>query len=187
MVEKIILDADICLKSGGSGKYRLLYELVPSLAENAYIHKTTYNEILYPPAAKAQIEQLISEKKVHLVSENDLEKNDRKVYDMAYNKLYSVMKDPTRPNKNLGEICALAYAKTKSITLLATDEMFLQPIIDKQLNTGIDDIHCLRIQDIIEQSKAGILAISRKNAKLIWAISGKRKEVFDQLWPNEAK
>ena len=104
MVEKIILDADICLKIGGSGKYRLLYELVPSLAENAYIHKTTYNEILYPPAAKAQIEQLISEKKVHLVSENDLEKNDRKVYDMAYNKLYSVMKDPTRPNKNLGEI-----------------------------------------------------------------------------------
>ena len=84
MVEKIILDADICLKIGGSGKYRLLYELVPSLAENAYIHKTTYNEILYPPAAKAQIEQLISEKKVHLVSENDLEKNDRKVYDMAY-------------------------------------------------------------------------------------------------------
>lgn len=46
MVEKIILDADICLKIGGSGKYRLLYELVPSLAENAYIHKTTYNEIL---------------------------------------------------------------------------------------------------------------------------------------------
>ncbi len=187
MVEKIILDADICLKIGSSEKYRLLYDLVPLLAEDVYIHKTTYNEIMYPPEAKMQIEQLISEKKVHLISEEDLEKNDRKVYDMAFNKLCSVMKDPTRPNKNLGEITALAYAKTKSITLLATDEMFLQPIIDKQLNTGVNDIHCMRIQDIIEQSKKGNLMISRKTAKLIWVISGKKKAMFDQLWPNEVK
>ncbi len=189
MVEKVILDADICVKLGGSGKYRMLYELVPLLAKNAYIHKTTYDEIMYPPEAKAQIAQLVAENKVTVVSEDELDKNDRKVYDMTYNKLYSVMKDPTRPKKNVGEVCALAFAKTKSIPLFATDERYLQPIIDKQLNTDIDGvhIHCLRIQDIIEQAKEGIIAISRKQAKLIWAISKKDKDHFEILWPNEAK
>ena len=97
------------------------------------------------------------------------------------------MKDPTRAKKNVGEVCALAYAKTKSIPLFATDERDLQPIIDKQLNTGVDDIHCLRIQDIVELSKAGVLSMSRKQAKLIWVISGKDKKTFDNMWSNEAK
>ena len=187
MVEKIILDADICVKLGGSGKYRMLYDLIPLLAENVYIHKTTYEEIMYPYEAKSQINQLIAEGKVHVVSEYDLEKNDRKVYDMTYDKLYKVMKDPTRAKKNVGEVCALAYAKTKSIPLFATDERDLQPIIDKQLNTGVDDIHCLRIQDIVELSKSGVLSVSRKQAKLIWVISGKDKNTFDNMWPNESK
>ena len=58
MVEKVILDADICLKLGGSEKYQVLYELIPMLSKNVYIHKTTFEEILSP---KAQITQLISE------------------------------------------------------------------------------------------------------------------------------
>ena len=52
MVEKIILDADICVKPGVSGKYRMLYDLIPLLAENAYIHKTTYEEIMYHKKTK---------------------------------------------------------------------------------------------------------------------------------------
>ena len=112
MVEKIILDADICLKLGGSGKYQVLYELVPLLARNVYIHKTTFEEILSP---KAQITQLIAEGKVHIVSEADLDKDDRKVYDMTYDKLYGVMKDPTRSRKNVGEVCALAYGCMNSL------------------------------------------------------------------------
>ena len=62
---------------------------------------------------------------------------------MTHAKLSRVMKDPIRPNKNMGEVYALAYAKTKSI-------------------------HCLRIQDIVENANNGVLGISRKQAKLIW-------------------
>lgn len=58
MVEKIILDADICVKLGGSGKYRILYEFIPLLAENAYIHKTTYEEIMYPPKRNHKLTSL---------------------------------------------------------------------------------------------------------------------------------
>lgn len=181
MLEKIILDADICIKLGRSEKYRMLYDLISMLPCDVYIHKKTLSEIKYP---KDQISQLVAEQKVCVVSEDDLEKEDRKVYDMTYAKLSRVMKDPTRPNKNMGEVCALAYAKTKSIPLFATDERNLQTIIDKQLNTGVDDIHCLRIQDIVENARDGVLGISRKQAKLVWTISGKDKSAFDRLWPN---
>ena len=67
------------------------------------------------------------------------------IVDAAFKNLAMVMIDPRRPNKNRGEACSLAYAKAKGIPVFATDEANLQPIIDSQLNTGIDDITCIRI------------------------------------------
>ena len=68
--------------------------------------------------------------------------------------------------------------------MFATDEMNLQPIIDKQLNTGIDDIVCIRIVDIINKATIGELQLSRKEAKCLWRVAGKDKDVFDtQIWP----
>ena len=88
------------------------------------------------------------------------------------------------PNKNKGEACSLAYAKATGIPVFATDEMDLQPIIDTQLNTGIDDITCLRIVDIIKKAKNGEIDVSRKVCKALWVISGKSKDMFDKtLWP----
>ena len=49
---------------------------------------------------------------------------------------------------------------------------------------SMNDIRCLRIQDIVELAKSGNLPLSRKQAKLIWVISGKDKNVFECLWPN---
>lgn len=61
----------------------------------------------------------------------------------------------------------------------------MQPIIDFNLNTGMDDITCLRIVDIINQIKDGkISGLNRKQAKILWVVSGKRKELFDtEIWP----
>ncbi len=57
-------------------------------------------------------------------------------------------------------------------------------IIDKLLNTGMNDIHCLRIIDIINMAKNGQISLSRKSSKLIWVISGKNKDDFDlSVWP----
>ena len=70
------------------------------------------------------------------------------------------------------------------MSVFATDEKNLQPIIDSQLNTGIDDITCIRIIDIIEKAHSGEVEISRKICKALWVVAGKRKEVFEQkIWP----
>ncbi len=70
--------------------------------------------------------------------------------------------------------------------MLATDEMNLQPIIDTQLNTGIDDITWIRIVDIIEKSHQGEIEVPRKVCKALWVICGKLKETFDrEIWPLE--
>ncbi len=75
-------------------------------------------------------------------------------------------------------------AKTKSIPYFATDEMELQPIIDKILNTGMNDIICLRIEDVIQRIRLGeISGFKRKEAKVLWRLAGKRTDVFDKdIW-----
>ena len=109
-----------------------------------------------------------------------------KTNDATYRKLERVMIDPHKPNKNKGETCSLAYAKATGIPYFATDEMNLQPIIDSQLNMGIDDIKCMRIVDIIQMAHDDQIIISRKVCKALWIVAGKKKDIFDkEIWPVE--
>ena len=184
MISKMIIDADICIKLGGSKKYKYLYDILPLLAEKIYMHKHAYGEVMMPASAVHQLKDLISEEKVEIVNESTLDLQSRVIYDASYRKLERVMIDPRRPNKNKGEACSLAYAKATGIPVFATDEMNLQPIIDSQLNTGIDDITCIRIVDIVQTAHIGEINIPRKICKALWLVAGKKKEVFDKdIWP----
>ncbi len=134
MLKEIIIDTDICIKLGGKEKYRFLFDILPLVAEKIYMHRYTFNEIRTPDSACRQLNDLIKNGNVVLVSEQDLEKSDRAVYNLTYNALAKLMIDPARPNKNKGEVSSLAYAKTKQIPIFASDEKDLQPIIDYVLN-----------------------------------------------------
>ena len=184
MITSIIVDADLCIKLGGSSKYRFLYDVLPLISEKIYMHTHARSEVMSPASAVDQLKQLITENKIQLVNESELNAQDRAVFDATYEKLKSVMIDPKYPRKNKGETCSLAYAKTKGIPVFATDEKNLQPIIDAQLNTGIKDIVCLRIVDIVQKARDGEIAIKRKDCKALWVIAGKSKEDFDKdIWP----
>ncbi|MBQ4260149.1 MAG: hypothetical protein IJB84_07830 [Lachnospiraceae bacterium] len=184
MIDKMIIDADLCIKLGGHEKYKFLYDVLPMIAKHIYMHTHAHSEVLMPPSSVRQLKDLTNEGRVILVNESNLSNQDRAVYDATYKNLEKVMIDPRRPNKNKGEVCSLAYAKATGIPVFATDEMNLQPIIDKQLNTGIDDIVCIRIVDIINKATIGELQLSRKEAKCLWRVAGKDKDVFDtQIWP----
>lgn len=188
MIDKIIVDADLCIKLGGSSKYKYLYDILPLVANQIYMHTHAHSEVMMPSSAVSQLKDLISEGKVILVNEGNLDGTDRVVYDAAYKKLEKVMIDPKRPNKNKGEACSLAYAKAAGIPVFATDEINLQPIIDKQLNIGIDDITCIRIVDIVKKAHDGEINVPRKICKALWIIAGKKKELFDQeIWPVTAE
>ncbi|MCD8084629.1 MAG: hypothetical protein LUE86_14270, partial [Clostridiales bacterium] len=161
--------------------------VLPLISKEIFMHVYTYGEVMRPLSAVCQLNDLLSEEKVILVSESDLTVKERVVYDATYKNLSKVMLDPTKPYKNKGELCALSYAKAVSIPVFATDERDLQPIIDKQLNTGMNDITCIRIVDIVNKAKSKEMEIPRKIAKALWVVSGKKKEIFDtQIWPLEA-
>lgn len=159
--------------------------LFPLLAEKIYIHQIVYDEIMMSQNVKNQINLLISEQKMFIVKETCLNKTEQQVYNQTWNLLAQRMMNPKQPRKNRGEVASLSFAKTKSIPIFATDEMDLQPIIDAILNTGIDDIKCLRIIDIIKQIKNNEFpTLKRKDARLIWLIARKKKEIFDnEIWP----
>lgn len=184
MIDKMIVDADICIKLGGSAKYQYLHDILPLAANEILMHTHAYGEVMMPPSAVNQLKALINEGKITLVNESNLGSADRAVYDATFRNLEKVMIDPRRSNKNRGEACSLAYAKAAGIPVFATDERNLQPMIDNQLNTGIDDIICLRIIDIIKKAQEGEIDIPRKACKALWVISGKSKDAFDrELWP----
>ena len=132
MLEQMIIDADLCIKLGGSEKYPFLLEILPLIAKSIYMHSHAFGEVMIPASARGQLADLVSKGKVSVVNETELDPKERAVYDMAYSQLASVMVDPRKPNKNKGEICSLAYAKVKDIPIFATDECDLQPIIDSQ-------------------------------------------------------
>lgn len=180
----MIIDADMCIKLGGSTRYRFLYDLLPLIGREIYIHSHAYGEVMVPQSAVEQLRALISESKVSIVSEETLEPAAYAVYKGTYKLLADVMISPSKPDKNKGEVCSLAYAKATGIPVFATDEMNLQPIVDRLLNTGIDDIHCLRITDIVHKAYTGELDLPRKYCKALWVIAGKSKEIFDKdIWP----
>lgn len=184
MIPKMIIDADLCIKLGGSDKYRYLYDILPLVSSEIYMHEHAHNEVMMPSSAVRQLQDLIRENKVALVSENSLENANRAIYNAAMRKLSALMIDPRRPNKNKGEVCSLAYAKATGIPYFATDERDLQPIINSQLNTGINDISCVRIVDIVCMARDGEISLSRKVTKAMWFLTGKSKEYFDtQIWP----
>lgn len=187
MYEKIIVDADLCIKLGGSEKYKFLIEVLPLVSKKIFMHRHAFGEVLIPQSAKKQLKELVVKEIVKVVSEDELSSAEKLIYQMTYNTLENVMIDPKKPKKNMGEACSLAYAKATGIPVFATDEKELQPIIDKFLNTGIDDIHCLRIINIVESVRDGKISLQRKYAKAMWRIASGRtdaNDIFDkEIWP----
>ena len=184
-LNQMIIDADICIKIGGSPKCRYVEILFPAIAEKIYMHKVVYAEIMIPACAKEQIDTLIQKGTLELIDEEQLSGIERSIYDATYASLASVMINPNKPKKNAGEVASLAMAKTKSITYFGTDEKDLQPIINEKLNNGIDNISCIRIIDIIEMIRDGKLeGLKRKEVKALWRLAGKPTERFDKdIWP----
>lgn len=186
MLPRMIIDADICIKLGGSEKYHFLEQIIPLLADEVYMHSHAFSEVMMPSSATKQLKSLVEQKKITIVNETVLSPQERAIYDMSFAKLEQVMINPRCSNKNRGEVCSLAYAKAKGIPVFATDEMDLQTIIDAQLNSGIEDIRCLRIADIVKMAHEGSIFLKRSEAKALWVISGKGKDLFDKsIWPCE--
>jgi len=184
MLDEMIVDADLCIKLGSSEKYCFLLDVLPIIAKKIFMHSHALGEVVIPYSARKQLSDLVIQGKVLVVNETELDAKERSVFDMAFKQLAAVMIDPRKPNKNKGEVCSLAYAKVKGIPIFATDERDLQPMIDMQFNTGMNDIHCLRIVDIINMAKSGQIDLPRKSAKAIWRISGKNPNDFDSdIWP----
>ena len=77
MIDKIIIDADLCIKLGGSNKYKYLYDILPLIAEKIYMHTHAFGEVMMPSSAVSQLKDLISEGKVELVNESSLDPQNR--------------------------------------------------------------------------------------------------------------
>lgn len=44
MIDKIIIDADLCIKLGGHMRYAFLYDILPLVADKIYMHTHAHGE-----------------------------------------------------------------------------------------------------------------------------------------------
>ncbi len=64
MLQRMIVDADICIKMGGSEKYHFLEQIIPLLADEVYMHRHAFNEVMMPSSATSQLGSLVEQKKM---------------------------------------------------------------------------------------------------------------------------
>ena len=186
MLDRIILDADFCIKVGRFQSIPILEEIVPLVAHKAYIHRYVYeDEILIPQSAKEQVRHLIEVGRIEVIDDTCFKKEYYSIFQATRDRLKRVMVGTIERGKNWGEVLSLACAKSLGITIFMSDESSLQEIINRQLNTGTEyDIRVFRIIDLIKWIKAHPeCGIVRKTAKTIWLVAGKSKESFQSMWP----
>ena len=189
------MDSDICFKFGRYAKIKVLNQILPHISNEVYIHEyVLQTELKTKENGRVQLEQLIALHQLTVLREQDLSKDQKRMYDGNISLLCQVMKGvPTYTDrKHFGEICFLAMAKTLQIPIFMTDEMNLQPIIDSKLNSGIsDNINVFRLLDLMfwikEHPECGI---NRKEAKFIWCGSYDKKYLSyykgkfeNEIWP----
>lgn len=66
MIEKMIVDADLCIKLGGSSKYKYLYDILPLVSKRIYMHTQAHSEVMMPAASVSQLRALVSEGEVNI-------------------------------------------------------------------------------------------------------------------------
>lgn len=188
MLKKVILDADFCIKVGRFEGLLLLQEVIPVIAQKAYIHRYVYeDEILIPQSAKQQVKRLIDSGQAELIDESRFSPLEKAIFSATRDNLKRAMIGTVERGKNWGEVLSLACAKTLGITIFMSDEGSLQGTINRLLNAGNEyDIHVFRIVDLVEWIKSHPeVGITRKTAKAIWIASGKEKGSFNKVWePN---
>ena len=154
LFEKIILDADICIKLSGLERVSdAFYRVISQITEKAYIDQYINEEEVL--TKRNQLERLISEKIVEVLNPdtilNDVTMKD--VYTQTKRNLYKEFVGEEEPKvkrgKNFGEVHSLAIAKALRIPVFMSDEGQLQPIVNRLLNTGLDDITVFRLKNII--------------------------------------
>ena len=81
MLEKVILDADFCIKVGRFEGLLLLQEVIPVIAQKAYIHQYVYeDEILMPRSAKQQVKRLIDSGQAELIDESSFSSAEQVIF-----------------------------------------------------------------------------------------------------------
>ena len=154
LFEKIILDADICIKLGGLERVsNTLYRVISQITDKAYIHQYVNEEEVL--TKRNQLERLISENIVEVLNPDVvlIEGAMKNIYAETKRRLFKELVGEEEPRvkrgKNFGEVHSLAISKALSIPVFMSDEGNLQPIVNRLLNTGLDDITVFRLRNII--------------------------------------
>lgn len=192
-LEKVIIDADVCIHLARYGKVNALRCVLENIASHVFVHEYVLREELLSSSCSLEISRMVEENTITLLSpDTDLTPFQKTNYDatcaLLANALGCVLSEGHSRHK--GEVLSIAIAKTLGIHIFVSNERALQREIDDCISTGMDDIRVFRMKDIILWIRANPeCGLSRKDARYIWLLSFDKSRIdyykteFDQLWP----
>ena len=192
-LEKVIIDADVCINLARYKKANALCCILQNIAQKVYVHEYVLTEELLSSDCSSEIQRLVDEGSIaSLAPDKDLTIPERQNYNAISDSFADAMGCVLTGTRceHKGEVLSVAIAKTLGIHIFLSNERALQKEIDDCINTGLDDIRVFRMRDIIlwikENQECGL---SRKDAKHIWLLSFDKHQIdqykseFDKLWP----
>ena len=196
LFNKVILDADICIKLSKISKLSALIRVLSQITDEVYIHEYVDNQEIL--SDRDQLNELIKTETVKVIYPETYftDRLTIETYKAVFEELYEEIigdEDIKKRPKHLGEVYSLALAKVLQIPVFMCDEFDMQDTINRTLNTGIDDIIAFRLRDLILWMKNNSVGFTRKEARVIYCRVEEdetnrekkikeRKKWFDSNW-----
>ena len=208
-IRNAFIDTDIIQKIGGFRRENLLSKILMDLGYNLYIHEyLVEEELILKGNALDQFNKLISDKKIIVIKDSSLGKDESTEYNSTMNLLANEMNvDLSRKrDRNAGEVKSMAMAYAKGFGYFISDDRGARVAAKKHLqNLDGSCMETIRMRDIILHiyNNEERMGISRKTAKRLYLygtnpklgkntaqiktlekIINKLKKDFDEnLWP----
>lgn len=171
-MNKALVDTDIIIKLGKYEGEDFLYQIFKAIPYDLLIHK--YNieeELLQPENAVRQINQLLSDGFLNVVSRCDLSSIEKSDYDSTLSILeveFSKVRKKKKRNDE-GEKRSLSYAFVKKYKMFISDDRSASVIAKRVLKyTNGNWVETMKLDEIVKFVKETKLGISRKDMKRIY-------------------
>ena len=189
----MIIDADVCINLARYERANALSCVLENISQEVFVHEYVLIEEVVSSACARDIEQMIDQGKIQLLSpDKDLSLIQKANYHATCDLLADAMGCNLSGGRSehRGEVLSVAISKTLGIHIFLSNESVLQREIDDCINTGIDDIRVFRMWDIISWIRDNPeCGLKRKDAKHILLLSCYKSQVdmfskkFDEQWP----
>lgn len=168
------IDTDIIIKVGNFPERKMLSEVLLSFGYELYIHEYIFHEeVIFKDSAMVQLQEMLSNGKLIIMSESDLSKDELNEYNAALQLLADELEVNlhSKRSRDAGEVKSMAMAYAKGFEYFISDDRKAKVAANRYLqNLDGSYLKTIQMRDVIVQIKenSDLLQITRRSARKLF-------------------